>query len=356
MPAKTPFKIAVLDEELALLKMKLDLTRLLNEIDGAGRDYGTSLKEIRRLAVYWKDGYDGREHEAQLNIELPQFTRKSLVPSAIPLLFIHGWPGSFLEVRRILPMLVEESAEHPSFHVVAINLPAFGFSQAPSKKGFAISQYVETSHKLMLALGYKEYVTQGGDWGTFQIARFMASAYGPKHNKAWHTNCPLPTTPLAHPFKRPLLFMQHMVTRLSPAEKTGLEMMQWLAKEGQGYFKVQATQPQSLGYISIYWFSRPGPAASVRIYHEFAKAGTAMDGSGPPIKIPTGYSYFPKELVCTLISWFKAKHLVFESEHEADGHFAAYECPEALVGDLRSMFGKNEPAFSVVEAHSGFRE
>ena len=35
--------------------------------------------------------------------------------------------------------------------------------------------------------------------------------------------------------------------------------------------------------------------------------------------------------------------IVFESEHELGGHFAAYEQPEALVGDLRKMFGKSGP-------------
>lgn len=85
-------------------------------------------------------------------------------------------------MRKLLPLLVEASPEHPSFHTVALGLPGYGFSQAPSKQGFGVAQYAEVAHKLMVALGYNEYgtfscgmsitrltsifiVTQGGDWG-----------------------------------------------------------------------------------------------------------------------------------------------------------------------------------------------
>ncbi|KAF8968936.1 Alpha/Beta hydrolase protein, partial [Flammula alnicola] len=100
-------------------------------------------------------------------------------------------PGSFLEVRKILPLLVEASPEHPSFHVVALGLPGYGFSEAPKKKGFAIAQFAEVGNKLMLALGYNEYGDhQGGDWGN-NITRKIAQVYGHKHSKAMHSNAPL---------------------------------------------------------------------------------------------------------------------------------------------------------------------
>ena len=46
--------------------------------------------------------------------------------------------------------------------------------------------------------------------------------------------------------------------------------------------------------------------------------------------------------------------LVFESEHEAGEHFAAYEQPEALVGDIREMFGKSGPVAGVVPGRTGY--
>jgi pimeloyl-ACP methyl ester carboxylesterase len=70
-----------------------------------------------------------------------------------------------MEVTRILPLLAaSEDNGGPAFQVVAPSLPNFGFSSAVRQKGFGIKQYAETCHKLMLALGYEQYVSQGGDW------------------------------------------------------------------------------------------------------------------------------------------------------------------------------------------------
>lgn len=78
-------------------------------------------------------------------------------------------PGSFLEVRKLLPLLAggRDGKRKPAFHVVAPSIPNFGFSDGTKKKGFGLAQYAETCHKLMLKLGYVEYVTQGGDWGSW---------------------------------------------------------------------------------------------------------------------------------------------------------------------------------------------
>ena len=100
------YKIAVTDEDLALLKRKLELSRFPDELQQAGWDYGAPLTDIKRLAARWKEGYDWRKHEAELNV-LPMFTRdividdhgslnihyvhqQSMVKNAIPLLFVHG--------------------------------------------------------------------------------------------------------------------------------------------------------------------------------------------------------------------------------------------------------------------------
>lgn len=104
---ETPFKIQISDESIQLLKQKLELTRFPDELEDAGRDYGVPLADIQRLVARWRDGYDWRQHERQLNEDLPQFKRdiqvdgfgtlgihyihkKSEVSDAIPLLFVHG--------------------------------------------------------------------------------------------------------------------------------------------------------------------------------------------------------------------------------------------------------------------------
>ena len=104
---ESPFQISVPDSQISLLKQKLALATVPDELDDAGWSYGVPLSDLKRLVNRWKDGYDWRKHEAALNAELPQFTRdidvegfgtlnihyvhkKSDVKEAIPLLFCHG--------------------------------------------------------------------------------------------------------------------------------------------------------------------------------------------------------------------------------------------------------------------------
>jgi pimeloyl-ACP methyl ester carboxylesterase len=399
MSSETPFQIDVYDEKLTILHTKLELATFPDELEDSGWKYGSPLADIKRLTERWKNEYDWRKHEKEINEELPMFTRdidvdsfgvlnihyvhkKSKIVDAIPLLFCHGWPGSFLEVRKILPLLTASSPEHPSFHVVALSLPGYGFSEAPRKQGFGANQYAEVAHKLMIALGYNEYVTQGGDWGVL-ITRRMASVYGGRYHKAWHTNSPIGEPPS---WKTPLSFLSFLLTPWSIEEKAGIERTKWFRTKGSGYFAQQSTQPQTLGYsladspagllawiyeklvlwtdnynwsddevltwISLYWFSRAGPAASVRIYFELR--GDCEDLGRSPT-IPMGASFFPKELIVSPAAWVrKSNNLVFESHHKTGGHFAAIERPEELVRDVRKMFAKGSLAFAIVPGRTGY--
>ncbi|KAI0259498.1 alpha/beta-hydrolase [Gloeopeniophorella convolvens] len=404
MPEETPFKIAVPDDALSLLQRKLADTRLPDEVEGAGWDYGTPLSDIKRLVDRWRGGYDWHAHERELNQHLPMFTRdievdgfgvlnmhyvhkKSKVAGAVPVLFVHGWPGSFIEVSKILPLLTAGGAGHPSFHVVAPSLPGFGWSEAAHKPGFRGTHYAELFNKLMLSLGYSEYVTQGGDWGHV-ITRILASQYGPKHVKASHTNMPICSTDIFGTFRNnPLRFAKYLLTPYTPREREGMARSRMFQKTGMGYFAQQSTRPQTLGYnlgdspvgllawiyekigpgtdnypwtddevltwISIYWFSRAGPSASTRIYYELSKSEEVF--RTPRTSVPVGISFFPKEVFHAPRELLRAElNVVFESEHDAGGHFAAYEKPEALVDDLRRMFGRGGPAAGVVPGHSGF--
>jgi Epoxide hydrolase N terminus len=106
MSSETPFQISVPDDALALLRRKLGEAHFPDELSDAGWDYGSPLSDVKRLVDKWKDSYDWRTHERELN-KLPMFTRdievegfgvlnihyvhqKSKVESAIPLLFVHG--------------------------------------------------------------------------------------------------------------------------------------------------------------------------------------------------------------------------------------------------------------------------
>ncbi|KAF9005505.1 Alpha/Beta hydrolase protein [Cyathus striatus] len=400
---ESPYRIAVANEKIQQLKEKLALTVFPDELEDAGWNYGVPLTDLKRLITRWKDGYDWKKHEAELNEELPQFTRdievdghgalnihyvhkKSEVVDAIPLLFVHGWPGSVMEVRKILPLLIQASPNDPSFHVVTFSLPGYGFSEAPKKKGFALEEFAQVGHKLMLSLGYNEYVTQGGDWGHW-ITKRIALMYGGKHTKAWHSNMPTASPPQL--FHRPLAFLNNFLASYSAEDRESLERSKQFNEKGMGYFMEQSTQPQTIGYlladspagllawiyeklvtwtdkypwnddevltwVSMYWFSRAGPAASARIYYELNKKGEFVNPNEKHPIIPTGYSYFPQEPVRPPRRWLKTPHLVFERKHSSGGHFAAHEKPEELVGDLRAMFGKGGPAHSAVPGKIGYR-
>ncbi|KAL1671818.1 Alpha/Beta hydrolase protein [Schizophyllum commune] len=403
MSNETPYKINVSDEKIGLLKAKLELTVLPDELADAGWDYGTPLGDVARLVKHWKNGFDWKEQERAINDALPQFTRdieveghgklnihyihqRSEVKGAIPLLFVHGWPGSFLEVTKILPLLTRSDPSAPSFHVVAYSLPGFGFSEATKKKGFGVAKMAEVGHKLMLALGYDQYGQS--------ITQRIALDYGGKHCMAWHHNMPCPN------------FLDPKVTSLPvlDSERPGLERTLKIDRTGRAYGSIQETKPQTIGYaladspvgllawiyeklvawtdgypwsddevltwVSIYWFSRAGPAASVRIYREsvypkretvnpngetvYVNCEIPPDPDNAPT-IPMGMSQFPKDIYVYPKSW---KHtlgnVVFEAEHDSGGHFAAHEKPEALVGDLRAMFGKGGPAYGVVPGRDGY--
>lgn len=181
MAGITPYTIDVPHWKLDDLERRLAQVKFPeDELEGAGWDYGAPMPDVKRLIAYWRDQFDWPKAQEKLN-RLPQFTteiqcdgfeslnihflhKKSDVEGAIPLLFVHGWPGSFLEATKIIDEL-PKGGKQPAFHFVALSLPNYGFSEGSKKKGFAVEQYAETCHKLMLKLGYNEYVTQGGDWG-----------------------------------------------------------------------------------------------------------------------------------------------------------------------------------------------
>lgn len=228
-------------------------------------------------------------------------------------------------------------------------------------------------------------VAQGGDWGSI-LSRCLARDY-PQHCKATHINMDTGLKPGWA--KHPLLALQHAFTPYSQSEKAGLQRTQWFLKEGSAYYREHASKPQTIGYalqdspvallawiyeklhdwtdgypwtedevctwISIYWFSTAGPAANVRIYYEATHAST----QGPAFmwipNVKLGISHFPKELKVLPRSWARTLGpLVFQKEHEHGGHFAAWERPQELVDDLRTMFGKKGGAYNVVQGKTGY--
>jgi hypothetical protein len=120
-------------------------------------------KVIKELTSYWLNTYDWRAAEVRLN-QLPNFKieitvegfnplnihfihQKSSADSAIPLLFVYEWPGSFIEIIKMLPFLKGGDGMQ-TFHVMALSLPNYSFSSRVKKLS-----YVEQWHLSLLILG-----------------------------------------------------------------------------------------------------------------------------------------------------------------------------------------------------------
>ena len=195
--------------------------------------------------------------------------------------------------------------------------------------------------------------------------------------------------------KNPVLALQHAMFPYTDKEIEGLARYYWFDKEGSGYRWIQSTKPQTLGFalhdspvallawiyeklhdwtddypwtddeiltwISVYYFSTAGPAASIRIYYECTPEHTPPgtinrnDTTQYVPKVPLGVAHFPKELTPLPKIWARTMGpVVHESDQERGGHFAAWECPEAIVKDLNSMFGKGGPCYGVIKKRTGY--
>jgi pimeloyl-ACP methyl ester carboxylesterase len=229
-------------------------------------------------------------------------------------------------------------------------------------------------------------VVQAGDLG-YLVARSLASKY-PQHIKAYLLNNAAPAQPTAE--THPDLYAKIKETPLSVTELAGLARSEWFSKSGDGYIRQQATRPQTIGYlltdspvgllawlyeklhdwtdnyawskdeiltwVSIYYFSRAGPAATSYIYYEVEHADPPTFVAAQAYsEVPLGVERFPKDLILLPKAWNQTLGpVVFEREYEKGGHFAAWERPDAVVGDLRSMFGKGGAAYEVVKGKNGF--
>src|SRR5262245_23283477 len=178
------FEIRVDDAVLEDLRGRLARTRFPDQIDGTGWEYGVPIDYLRGLVEYWRDSYDWRAQEARLN-ELAHFrTRidgqsihfvhaRSPRPDAFPLLVMHGWPASIVELLDVIPRLTDPEAHggnaDDAFHVIAPSLPGYGFSEPTRTTGWDVRRIACAFTELMRRLGHAHYGAQGGDWGA-QIA------------------------------------------------------------------------------------------------------------------------------------------------------------------------------------------
>ena len=375
-----PFRIHVPEAVLEDLKRRLERTRWPDDIPGSGWDYGADLAYVKELVDYWRTTFDWRAQEAALN-RMPQFIAKvagSTIhfvhergkgPKPMPLVITHGWPGSFCEMQKILPMLTDPASHGgdaaDAFDVVVPSLPGYGFSGHPQERGMNNNRVAELWKELMVeGLGYHRFGAQGGDWGGMVSSRLGFDF--PENILGVHINLVTGVPDYRAPGQR----------ELSPAEREFLQQARyWIEAEG-GYFHIQRTKPQTLSYglndspaglaawivekfqawsdcggdvessftkdelltnITVYWVTQT-IGSSARHYYE-NRTGPWRFEPGQRVEVPCAVAVFPAEISRPPREWAERTHNVQRwTEMPRGGHFAAVEEPQLLAEDIRAFF------------------
>jgi len=375
-----PFAIAISDEQLEDLGLRLRLTRWPDAIEGMGCEDGTDRAFLQGLAGYWQTGFDWRAQEARLNA-LPQFIaeldginihfvhQRGTGPAPFPLVITHGWPGSFVEMEQIIPLLADPGGygadPADAFDVVVPSLPGYGFSQRPSRPGCGAYQASDLWMRLMTGLGYERFGAQGGDLGA-SVSTWLAFRF-PDHVAGLHLNF------IPGSYRPPLGDGQ---PPLSEDERAFLDAsLAWADAEG-AYGHIQRTRPQTLAYaltdspvglaawivekfrawsdcggdveraftmdalltnISIYWFTST-IGSSMRLYRESGRRPLHF-AAGEHVSPPLGVAAFPHELPMPPRAWVERVYNVARwTPMPRGGHFAAMEAPELLAEEIRAFF------------------
>jgi pimeloyl-ACP methyl ester carboxylesterase len=374
-----PFRIYIPQEDLDDLRDRLDRTRWPGEVPGAGWDRGVPPDYLKDLAGYWRTTYDWREHEARLN-EFPQFATtidgqnihflhvRSPEPGAFPLILSHGWPGSVVEFLDVIGPLADPRSHGgdpaDAFHLVIPSLPGFGFSGPVREPGWDSFRIAGAFAELMGQLGYERYGAQGGDFGAF-ISPDLGRVDG-DHVAGVHVNA---ASVGFIPFGE---VDEATLAEFTDAEKVRFERMNRFLSEGNAYFQIQGTRPQTIAYgltdspigqlawiaekfkewthpstelpeksidrdrmltnVMLYWLTATG-ASSAHLYYE----STHSNNWPTPSAVPTGVAVFAEDVPIRRFAE-QVNNIVHWSEFDRGGHFAAMEVPDLLTGDVRDFF------------------
>jgi epoxide hydrolase len=354
-----PFAIEVPDAALADLRDRLRRTRWPEPVAGAGRDLGVDLAELRELCAYWADGYDWRAWEARLNalpgflcevdgVDLHFWHVRGAGPSPLPLLLLHGWPGSMLEFLELVGPLTADG-----FDVVVPALPGYGFGGKPREPGWGVSRMAEAFHALMTReLGYERYAVQGGDWGGIIAAQLGAGH--PDNVTAIHVNFvvvpppgePGPEDAEALERLRTWRRFQSAYLRVQSNEPDALTVAQgdspaglaaWIAPRFRTWSERPVDRDVLLTNLMFYWAPN-SVASAARIYHETAREPGGLNRR-PRVDVPVAYAAFPGELVRPPRHWVEPHYAIARwTDMPHGGHFAALEEPELLLDDVRAFF------------------
>ena len=368
-------KIEIAQSFLDSLKSKLRLTRWPDEIDWSGWTYGASLSYMKELTDYWTNYFDWRKTEDEINkygnyiaeidwYKIHFLHIKGKGEKSIPLILTHGWPTSFLEMLKLIPLLTE--SKDASFDMVIPSMPGYGFSQKITRTGCNVTFMAELWHKLMTELGYDKYGVQGGDFGA-GVSTALAMKY-PEHVTGIHLNyIPGNYAPVLEENEE---FTKEENDYLDAEEE-------WFSREG-GYSLEQNTKPLTLSYglndspaglcawivekmygwadckgyignvftmdellsnVTLYWITET-IHSSMRLYGENSKNPLIIN-KNTFINIPTAIAHFNYEEPFPPRKFIERGYNIQQwTDFPVGGHFPAMEKPDLLAEDIIAFFGK----------------
>lgn len=381
-----PYKIHVSDDELSDFKQLLKLARLApltfenNQSDP--NKFGVTHEWMSSTKKHWETNYDWRKREDYLN-SFPNF--KAIVEDnetssafdihfaalfsqkrdVLPIVFLHGWPGSHLEFLGIMDVFRKKyKAEELPYHIVAPSLPGWTLSSGPPvDRNFITEDIARVINNLMVGLfGDTGYIAQGGDIGSY-VCRVIQTY---PICKGIHLNFCMMNKPDSVPD-----------SELDEVEKQGVQNATDFGLYAFAYGVQQGTRPATIGFaldaspisllawmgekfltwtdqtpplddildsITLYWFTQ-SYSRCIYTYRQFhgSSAGNYSIHANEKYycKKPLGYSYFPKEVAPIPKAWVATTgNLVFHKQHSVGGHFAAMELPTEMVEDLEIFLQK----------------
>ena len=373
-----PFEIAISQAAIDDLNARLSATRFPEAETTGDWNQGVPLAYAQELAQYWLNDYRWADRQAYFNRHAQFKTRidgldihfihvRSPHEHARPLIVTHGWPGSVVEFHKVIDALADPTVNGgdpgDAFHVICPSLPGYGFSDKPTGTGWGVEKIAQAWDELMGRLGYNRYFAQGGDWGSAVTTAIAIQNRG--RCAGIHVNMPN------------VRATKEALENPNEGDKRALAGAQYYQQWGAGYSKQQSTRPQTLGYglvdspvgqamwviekfyewtdcdghpenvltkeelldnVMYYWWQGNG-ASSGRLYWESFNQAFAA-GQDNTVKLPTGCSIFPKEIVPAPRSWAEKryKNIVYWNELDKGGHFAAFEQPELFITELRNCF------------------
>lgn len=366
-----PFRIHVTDAAICDLKQRLAATRWPDSVVGSGWNYGTNPAYLRVLTHYWKTSFNWRAQEVRLNrlhhyVIMINGQRIHFVyergrgRQSTPLVLLHGWPSTFVQMQAIIPLLTQPDAEGRSFDVIVPSLIGYGFSPGATQPAMTVDRMAALFQKLMTEkLGYDRFIVRASDIGA-GVAKEWALAY-PTHVLGLHLSGSNPYT-----FGVP--------SDLSETERAYLQKSgQFMQAEG-AYAMEQSTKPQTLTYglndspaglaawiiekfrawsdnggqlerafsrdelltnISLYWFTQT-IGSSMRAYYESAHVPSPH--TGQRVTVPTAFMMLQHDIAVGPREWeARTYNIVRWHVHPAGGHFAEWEQPSLIAQDLQAF-------------------